>query len=177
MFYQEEFVKARMDRKDGNQMSESYTENEEVFADIVISGRIFGSDGRARNGALAVKDGKYLAIGDCDEISRYIGLDTIMCGYKNKSVLACIYSQATGDNVHEMGAAYQPSGEYKIMSGNLTMKVGDQANLTVYDEKVDVYSELEQSESKVLMKIENGEIIYRRRNPGNRTCAGMHFHP
>lgn len=65
-----------------------------------------------------------------------------------------------------MGAAYQPSGEYKIMSGNLTMKVGDQANLTVYDEKVDVYSELEQSESKVLMKIENGEIIYRRRKPG-----------
>ena len=38
------------------------------------------------------------------------------------------------------------------MSGNLTMKVGDQANLTVYDEKVDVYSELEQSESKVLMR-------------------------
>ena len=76
-----------------------------------------------------------------------------------------------------MGAAYQTSGEYKIMSGNLTMKVGDQANLTVYDEKVDVYSELEQSESKVLMKIENGAIIYRRRNPGNRTCAGMHFHP
>ena len=63
MFYQEEFVKARMGRKDG----------------------------------------KYLAIGDCDEISRYIGLDTIMCGYKNKSVLACLYSQATGDNVHEMG--------------------------------------------------------------------------
>ena len=90
---------------------------------------------------------------------------------------SCLYSQATGDNVHEMGAAYQPSGEYKIMSGNLTMKVGDQANLTVYDEKVDVYSELEQSESKVLTKIENGEIIYRRRNPGNRTCAGMHFHP
>ena len=65
-----------------------------------------------------------------------------------------------------MVTAYQPSGEYKIMSGNLTMKVGDQANLTVYDEKVDVYSELEQSESKVLMKIENGEIIYRRRKPG-----------
>lgn len=64
-----------------------------------------------------------------------------------------------------MGTAYQPSGDYKIMSGNLTMKVGDQANLTVYDEKVDVYSELEQSESKVLMKIENGEIIYRRRKP------------
>lgn len=64
-----------------------------------------------------------------------------------------------------MVTAYQPSGEYKIMSGNLTMKVGDQANLTVYDEKVDVYSELEQSESKVLMKIENGEIIYRRRKP------------
>ena len=106
--------------------------------------------------------GKYLAIGNCDEISRYIGPDTIMCGYKNKSVLACLYSQATGDNVHEMGAAYQPSGEYKIMSGNLTMKVGDQANLTVYDEKVDVYSELEQSESKVLTKIENGEIIYRK---------------
>ena len=62
--------KSRMGRKDGNQMSESYTENEEVFADIVINGRIFGSDGRARNGALAVKDGKYLAIGDCDEISR-----------------------------------------------------------------------------------------------------------
>ena len=61
-----------------------------------------------------------------------------------------------------MGTAYQPSGDYKIMSGNLTMKVGDQANLTVYDEKVDVYSELEQSESKVLMKIKNGEIIYRR---------------
>ena len=76
-----------------------------------------------------------------------------------------------------MVTAYQPSGEYKIMSGNLTMKVGDQANLTVYDEKVDVYSELEQSESKVLMKIENGEIIYRRRNPGKRTCVGMHFHP
>ena len=165
-----------MGRKDGNQMSESYTENEEVFADIVISGRIFGGDGRARNGALAVKDGKYLAIGDCDEISRYIGLDTIMCGYKNKSVLACLYSQATGDDVHEMGAAYQPSGDYKIMSGNLTMKVGEPANLTVYDEKVDVYSELEQSESKVLMKIENGEIIYRRRKPGNRTCAGTHFH-
>ena len=64
-----------------------------------------------------------------------------------------------------MGTAYQPSGDYKIMSGNLTMKVGDQANLTVYDEKVDVYSELEQSESKVLMKIKNGEIIYRRRKP------------
>ena len=76
-----------------------------------------------------------------------------------------------------MVTAYQPSGEYKIMSGNLTMKVGDQVNLTVYDEKVDVYSELEQSESKVLMKIENGEIIYRRRNPVNRTCVGMHFHP
>ena len=76
-----------------------------------------------------------------------------------------------------MVTAYQPSGEYKIMSGNLTMKVGDQANLTVYDEKVDVYSELEQSESNVLMKIENREIIYRRRNPGNRTCVGMHFHP
>lgn len=76
-----------------------------------------------------------------------------------------------------MVTAYQPSGGYKIMSGNLTMKVGDQANLTVYDEKVDVYSELEQSESKVLMKIENGEIIYRRINPGNRTCVGMHFHP
>ena len=45
MFYQEEFVKARMGRKDGNQMSESYTENEEVFADIVISGRIFDGDG------------------------------------------------------------------------------------------------------------------------------------
>ena len=57
-----------------------------------------------------------------------------------------------------MVTAYQPSGGYKIMSGNLTMKVGDQANLTVYDEKVDVYSELEQSESKVLMKIENREI-------------------
>ena len=42
---QEEFVKARMGRKDGNQMSESYTENEEVFADIVISGRIFDGDG------------------------------------------------------------------------------------------------------------------------------------
>lgn len=76
-----------------------------------------------------------------------------------------------------MVTAYQPSGGYKIMSGNLTMKVGDQANLTVYDEKVDVYSELEQSESKVLMKIKNGEIIYRRRNPGNRICVGMHFHP
>ena len=34
-----------------------------------------------------------------------------------------------------MVTAYQPSGEYKIMSGNLTMKVGDQVNLTVYDEK------------------------------------------
>ena len=76
-----------------------------------------------------------------------------------------------------MVTAYQPSGEYKIMSGNLTMKVGDQVNLTVYDEKVDVYSELEQSESKVLMKIENGETIYRRRNPGNRTCEGMHVYP
>ena len=54
--YQDEYVKACMGRKDGNQMSESYTENEEVFADIVISGRIFGSDGRARNGALAVKN-------------------------------------------------------------------------------------------------------------------------
>ena len=107
MFYQEEFVKARMGRKDGNQMSESYTENEEVFADIVISGRIFDGDGLSA----------------------------------------------------------------------MTMKVGDQANLTVYDEKVDVYSELEQSESKVLMKIENGEIIYRSRKPGNRTCAGTHFLP
>lgn len=148
-------------------MSESCAENEEVFADIVISGRIFDGDGKARNGALAVKDGKYLAIGDCDEISRYIGLDTIMCGYKNKSVLACLYSQATGDDVHEMGASYQPSGDYKIMFGNLTMKVGDQANLTVYDEKVDSYTELEQSESKVLMKIENGKIVYRRRNKRN----------
>ena len=114
MFYQEEFVKARMGRKDGNQMSESYTENEEVFADIVINGRIFGSDGRARNGALAVKDGKYLAIGDCDEISRYIGLDTIICGYKNKSVLACLYSQATGDNVHEMGRLISHPGNIRL---------------------------------------------------------------
>lgn len=45
VFYQEEFVKARMGRKDENQMSESYTENEEVFANIVISGRIFDGDG------------------------------------------------------------------------------------------------------------------------------------
>ena len=43
--YQEEFVKACMGRKDGNQMRESYTENEEVFADIVISGRIFDGGG------------------------------------------------------------------------------------------------------------------------------------
>ena len=76
-----------------------------------------------------------------------------------------------------MVTAYQPSGEYKIMSGNLTMKVGDQANLTVYDEKVDVYSELEQSESKVLMKIENGEIIYRRRNPEIELALVCNFHP
>ena len=68
-------------------MKESYAENEEVFADIVISGRIFDCSGRARNGALAVKDGRYLAIGECDDISRYIGLDTVMCGYKNKCQL------------------------------------------------------------------------------------------
>lgn len=152
-----------MGRKDGNRMEEAYTESKEVFADIVISGRIFGGDGRAKNGALAVKDGRYLAIGECDEISRYIGLDTIMCGYRNKSVLACLYSQATGDDVREMGASYQTAGDYRIMSGNPTMKVGEQANLTVYDEKVDAYSELDKSESKVLMKIENGKIIYRRR--------------
>lgn len=60
-------------------MKESYAENEEVFADIVISGRIFDCSGRARNGALAVKDGRYLAIGECDDISRYIGLDTVKC--------------------------------------------------------------------------------------------------
>lgn len=47
-------------------MKESYAENEEVFADIVISGRIFDCSGRARNGALAVKDGRYLAIGAPD---------------------------------------------------------------------------------------------------------------
>ena len=141
-------------------------ENDEVFADIVISGRIFDCDGRARNGALAVKDGRYLAIGECDEISRYIGMDTIMCGYKNKSVLANLYSQATGESVHEMGAAYQAEGNYRIMSGNpVLMKAGEPANLTVYDEKVENYSDLEQNQSKVLMKIEDGKIVYRRRHP------------
>ena len=114
MFYQEEFVKARMDRKDGNQMSESYTENEEVFADIVISGRIFESDGRARNGALAVKDGKYLAIGDCDEISRYIGLDTIMCGYKNKSVLAAFIVRRPGIMCMRWGRLISHPGNIRL---------------------------------------------------------------
>ena len=45
-FIREEFVKARMSRKDGIFMKESYAENEEVFADIVISGRIFDCSGR-----------------------------------------------------------------------------------------------------------------------------------
>ena len=79
-------------------MKESYAENEEVFADIVIRGRIFDCSGRARNGALAVKDGRYLAIGECDDI-------------------------------------------------------------------VESYSELDQSQSKVLMKIEDGKIVYRKRHP------------
>ena len=147
-------------------MKESYAENEEVFADIVISGRIFDCSVRARNGALAVKDGRYLAIGECDDISRYIGLDTVMCGYKNKSVLADLYSQATGESVHEMGAAYQVEGNYQIMSGNpVMMKEGEPANLTVYDERVESYSELDQEQSKVLMKIEDEKIVYRKRHP------------
>ena len=147
-------------------MKESCAENEEVFADIVISGRIFDCSGRARNGALAVKDGRYLAIGECDDISRYIGLDTVMCGYKNKSVLADLYSQATGESVHEMGAAYQAEGNYQIMSGNpVMMKEGEPANLTVYDERVESYSELDQEQSKVLMKIEDGKIVYRKHHP------------
>lgn len=36
----------KTDRKDGIFMKESYAENEEVFADIVISGRIFDCSGR-----------------------------------------------------------------------------------------------------------------------------------
>ena len=131
-------------------MKESYAENEEVFADIVISGRIFDCSGRARNGALAVKDGRYLAIGECDDISRYIDL----------------YGQATGESVHEMGAAYQAEGNYQIMSGNpVMMKEGEPANLTVYDERVESYSELDQEQSMVLMKIEDGKIVYRKHHP------------
>ena len=57
-----------------------------------------------------------------------------------------------------MVTAYQPSGGYKIMSGNLTMKVGDQVNLTVYDEKVDVYSELEQKMEKSYTEEKTREI-------------------
>ena len=61
-----------------------------------------------------------------------------MCGYKNKSVLADLYSQATGESVHEMGSAYQAEGNYQIMSGNpVMMKEGEPANLTVYDERVE----------------------------------------
>lgn len=79
-------------------------------------------------------------------------------GYKNKSVLADLYSQATGESVHEMGAAYQAEGNYQIMSGNpVMMKEGEPANLTVYDERVESYSELDQEQSKVLMKIERRE--------------------
>lgn len=52
------------------------------------------------------------------------------------------------------------------MSGNpVMMKEGEPANLTVYDERVESYSELDQDQSKVLMKIEDGKIVYRKRHP------------
>ena len=57
-------------------------------------------------------------------------------------------------------------GNYQIMFGNpVMMKEGEPANLTVYDERVESYSELDQDQSKVLMKIEDGKIVYRKRHP------------
>lgn len=137
---------------------------DEISADIVISGLIFNEDGHAENGALAVKDGCYIAVGGCDEISRYIGLDTIMCGYKNKSVLSGLYTAATGVQVQELGDRYKPDGNCQIVSnGLMTMKVGDPANLVVYDEQMREYSEDALKNAKVLLRIVDGKIIYRKK--------------
>ncbi len=137
---------------------------DDICADIVISGLIFGEDGRAENGALAVKDGCYIAVGECDEISRYIGLNTIMCGYRNKSVLSGLYTAATGVDVRELGDRYRSDGNCQIVSdGCMTIKVGDPANLVVYDEQMLVYSEKALKDAKVLLRIVDGKIIYRKK--------------
>ena len=66
----------------------------------------------------------------------------------------------------EVFADIAAEGNYQIMSGNpVMMKEGEPANLTVYDERVESYSELDQHQSKVLMKIEDGKIVYRKRHP------------
>ncbi|MGN0204651.1 MAG: hypothetical protein ACI4BB_08910 [Coprococcus sp.] len=141
-----------------------YDHEEDTCADIVISGRIFDENGKSRNGALAIRDGRYMAIGDCDEISQHIGLETIMCGYKNKSVLAGLYSTATGIEVEEMGNNYRTEGNYQIITdGRMTMKPGEPANLVVYDEQAEDYSESIFRNAKVLLKIVDGKIVYRKK--------------
>lgn len=137
---------------------------EDNCADIVISGLIFDENGRAENGALAIKDGCYMAVGGCEEISGYIGLNTIMCGYRNKSVLSGLYTAATGVVVQEIGSRYRSDGNCQIVSkGLMTIKVGDPANLVVYDEQMQVFSENALKNARVLLRIVDGKIIYRKK--------------
>lgn len=137
---------------------------EDNCADIVISGLIFDENGCAKNGALAIKDGCYMAVGECEEISGYIGLNTIMCGYRNKSVLSGVYTAATGVLVQEIGSRYRSDGNCQIVSeGLMTIKVGDPANLVVYDEQMQVFSENALKNARVLMRIVDGKIIYRKK--------------
>lgn len=142
----------------------NYDYEEDTWADIVISGMIFDESGKGRNGALAIKNGRYMAIGDCDEISQHIGLKTIMCGYKNKSVLAGLYSAATGVEVEGIDSGYRTEGNYQIIiDGRMTMKPGEPANLVVYDEKTEDYSESIFKDAEILMKIIDGKIVYRKK--------------
>lgn len=138
--------------------------NDDICADIVISGRFFDEKGQGRSGALAVRDGRYLAVGDGDSISQYIGLDTIMCGYRNKSVLAGLYTAATGVEVQAPGERYRSDGRCQIVVGGpVTIKVGEPANLVVYDDESEIYSESRLQNAKVLLRIVDGKIIYRKK--------------
>lgn len=142
----------------------SVNHENDTYADIVISGMIFDETGKGRSSALAIKDGCYMAIGDCDEISNYIGIHTIMCGYKDKSVLAGLYSAATGIDVEDIGCRYRTEGHYQIMTdGHMAIKPGEPANLVVYDEQLENYSESAFKNAKVLLKIVDGKIVYRKK--------------
>lgn len=157
-------------------MEQGYNDGyeEDTWADIVISGLIFDESGKGRNGALAIKNGRYMAIGDCDEISQHIGLNTIMCGYKNKSVLAGLYSAATGVEVEEMGSSYRTDGNYQIIiDGRMAMKPGEPANLVVYDEETENYSESIFRNANILLKIVDGKIVYRKKERVKRAAFSI----
>lgn len=99
------------------------------IADTVIYGNIFtGVDGDSTSGALAIKDGEYIFVGDKEGVEEYIGEATNILDYTDQFVL----SGFTDTHTHVTNS---------FIAKNYQINIGDASSIEEYVEIISKYIE------------------------------------